>query len=243
MVFDHVDYCPDGVLRKYVRRAAAIVSVSPAFCEAIAKQGGSPHWIPNGIDIRSYTRTDRRNAKEKLGIHDYHVVSLIGLTCSPSLYFIDAVSEAAREVDRLLLLCVGSGSILQSIKKRAHKLGLRHLMAPGFVPPSHIHDYFQATDIGLYPGEDTPVYRNACPIKILEYTAAHVPVISSPVDMFSKNWPNVLLTPPSIGDFKNAIIETLSNPPHDFPDMRRYDWDSLTDEFDAVIRSVRTRAA
>ncbi len=191
VVFEHVDLLPAWVERRYVENAAAVVTVSPQL-EAAVRQFGKPATvISNGVDVARYHGVRREEAKAKLDLSGRTVVSLIGLTCSPSLYFLDAFAALERRRPDMMLLIVGAGQVQQAIARKARLLGIKNVQMPGHVPSAEVHWHFAATDVGLYPGEDTDYYRHASPLKIVEYSAVGAQVISSPVDMFRQGWPNV----------------------------------------------------
>ena len=47
------------------------------------------------------------------------------------------------------------------------------------VPNAVVADYFIASDVGIYPGDASPYFDAACPIKVLEYSAAGKPVVAT----------------------------------------------------------------
>ena len=155
------------------------------------------------------------------------MVSLIGLTYSPSLYFVDALALAARQVPNIVFLLVGGGgNLLPPIARRCQEVGLPYV-ATGIVPSSQVADYFAASDVGIYAG-DINAYQNAgCPIKILEYTAARKPVVATDLDELRRlAFPNVRLTPPDPKAFASAIVAALQGPT-DFPNMANFEWATL----------------
>lgn len=237
MVFDHVDFSPRPIEATYTQAAAAVVTVSDALSAAVAEYGKPTTLIPNGVDLARYASVDRQQAKAKLGLNDFTVVSLIGLTCSPTLYFIDALAALQQKLPNVLLLIVGAGKTQEAIAQKARDLSIKHLRLPGHVSNAEVHWYFAATDVGLYPGEDIPYYRHALPLKIVEYSAAGVQVVSSPVDMFRHGWPNVRIAEPTAPAFAEAILSAL-NAPRPSADLTPYDWCTLACRFNTVLQSV-----
>lgn len=182
-LFDYVDLSPPAVERHYCAAAAGVLAVSPTLAERARRYGRPVALIPNGVDPAPYRSADGLGVRAAIGAGEASVVSLIGLTCSPSLYFVDALAAVAR-TRRVFLLAVGEGETRRQIARRAQALGVP-CATPGWVEPGAIHPYFAATDIGLYPGDDSPYFRSASPLKVLEYLAAGRPVVSSPVDAWS----------------------------------------------------------
>lgn len=234
IVFDYVDLSVGWVERAYMRAADAVVAVSPALAAAAARHGTAAMLIPNGADVARYRTVARTCAKADLALGTYTVVSLIGLTCSDSLYFVEAIADVQRSVPKLAFLLVGGGRTRDRILQRAAETGARTVRAPGAVPNEDVHRYFAATDVGLYPGDDHPYFWGAAPLKIIEYAAASCQVVSSRVDMFASGWPNVRVVEASRRGFADGIMDALHAPKR-VPHLQMFDWDHLSHEFVCVL--------
>jgi glycosyltransferase involved in cell wall biosynthesis len=243
MVYDYVDKTEPYVEEGYIRHAASVVAISPELADAGRAYGKPVTLIPNGVDADRYTRISRQEAKARLGLDCGPVVSLIGLTCSHELYFVDAVAELQRERPDLALLIVGGGKMREAIVAKAERCGIKNLQAPGSIPFPQVPVYFRATDVGLYPGEDTRYYREASPLKVVEYVAAGARVVSSPVNLFRAGWPAVTLTDPTSDAFAAAIRAGLEAPvaAGDVSSLNDYDWAVLADRFDQCLRRAAVR--
>jgi glycosyltransferase involved in cell wall biosynthesis len=237
VIFDHVDRAVASVEDEYVRRSDVVVAVSEALI-ARHRDGTRPAAVlTNGVNLSSYRQLDRLRSKAALGLDGRTVVSLIGLTCSPRLYFVDAVKQLEHAYPSLSLLVVGAGAMLAAIKERARALGLSHLVAPGHVPSSAVATYFAASDVGLYPGDVTPWFLDAAPLKIIEYSACGVPVVTSPVRMFRSGWPNVV-TVDATKDALAAGIRAALDEPSSPPDLSEFDWQHIATRFMSVLSAA-----
>ena len=240
MVFDYVDKSDSSVEERYIRPAASVVAISQELADAGRSYSKPVALIPNGVDPARYSQLSRQEAKSRLGLSDRPVISLIGLTCSHELYFIDAIATLQRRLPRLALLIVGGGKTREAIIAKAQRCGIQNLHAPGPIPYPQVPLYFRATDVGLYPGEDTRYYREASPLKVVEYVAAGARVVSSPVNAFQHGWPTVALTEPNAEAFAGAITAALDAGPVE-PDaglLRDNDWAVLAGRFEQTLRSA-----
>lgn len=235
-VLDHVDRTRSTVEDRYFTAADAVIAVSDALLPPETYAGKPKVVIPNGVDLARYVNLDRDDAKRALGLSGTIVVSLVGLTCSERLYFVDAMAIVVRRFPEAKLLVVGGGPERDAIKDRARKLGVP-IMAPGHVPSEKVPLYFAASDVGLYPGDRTPWFLDATPLKIIEYSACNVPVVSSPVRFFLDGWPNVLTVEPEVDAFASAIQRALQFTPQPL-NLRPFDWGSLADKFELFLRDV-----
>jgi hypothetical protein len=237
VLLDYVDHNPDWVEATYVHAAHHAIVVSERLAKSVEKYQKAITLIPNGVDSQRYLTLDRELAKAKLGLTGAPVISLIGLTCCPSLYFVEAVASIQRAHPSLQLLIVGGGKMREAIVRKAREQGVKSLHAPGHVSHEEVPWYFAATEVGLYPGADTTYYRHASPLKIVEYTAAGAQVVTSPVDMHRLGWPNVWMVEATSTAFEQAILAALQAPKAP-ADVAALDWRHLAGQFDGVLREL-----
>jgi len=246
-LFDYLDMCvyPE-VEDAYIRNSDLVTCTSTVLVDRVRERGGRATYVPNGVDSRRIAAGDRVATRQRLGIHDRTVVSLIGLTSSRTLFFVDALAEAARSVPGLIFLVVGgdiSGtkSILAPIRERCRKLGVP-IVTTGQIPSAQIGDYFAATDVGLYPGDANAYFDAACPIKVLEYTAARKPVVATSLEELRRlAFPNVLLAPPEPKAYATQIVRAVEER-LDVADVSAFDWATLAGAFrEACAETVAAR--
>ena len=245
-VFDYLDLCvyPE-VEAAYLRHSDLVLCTSGVLVDRVRELGGRPHYLPNGVDRARIASGRSEGVRRKLDLVGKKVVSLIGLTYSRSLFFIDAMAEAARAVPDIVFLAVGAGGLLPHeglgpFEARCRERGLR-FVATGLVPHDAVADYFMATDVGLYPGDANPYFDAACPLKILEYSAAGKPVVATHLaELRRLAFPNVYLAPPEPSAFAAAIVRAL-NERTSMPDLTAFDWDVLARQFEAACETLVSR--
>lgn len=225
-LFDYLDLSPAAVERAYCSAASGVLAASCALAERAARYGRPVWLLPNGVHPQPYRQADGGPVRAAIGAGPAVVISLIGLTCSPRLYFVEALARVARQRP-VLLLAVGDGPMRPAIARRAQALGLP-CATPGWVDPAHIPPYFAASDLGLYPGDDTPYFRAAAPLKVLEYLAAGRPVVSSPVDLWRQlGLDGVTTAAPTAEAFARAVTTVLAAPAATGAVPARLTWDGL----------------
>jgi glycosyltransferase involved in cell wall biosynthesis len=226
-VFDCLDLItyPD-VEAAYIANSDLVLCTSRVLVERLQSFGKKGVYVPNGVSTNRIARGDRDRTRARLGLQGKRVVSLIGLTSSPSLFFVDALALAARQAPDIVFLVVGGGDLLRPIEARCRSVGLP-FVATGWVPNNNIADYFAATDLGLYAGDSNPYFDAACPIKVLEYTAARRPVVATDLKELRRiAFPNVRLSPPDPERFASAITASLRQPT-EFGDVSEFEWPRL----------------
>jgi glycosyltransferase involved in cell wall biosynthesis len=230
-VFDYLDLITyPEVEAAYIENSDLVLCTSSVLVERVRALGKEAVYIPNGITMGRIALGQRDRTRAKLGLEGKQVVSLIGLTSSPSLFFVDALAIAGRQAPNIVFLIVGGatakGDLLRPMVERCRELGVP-FVATGRVPSSEVADYFAASDLGLYPGDADAYFDAACPIKVLEYTAARRPVVATDLEELRRMaFPNVRLSPPDPGRFAEAIITSLREPPR-FADVSGFEWATL----------------
>jgi len=235
--------------KEYVKKAAAVVCITDALLRQASTENRSCHYIPNGVDLDHYRDAARTlsaaNAKAALGLDpSAAVVSIIGLTCSSTLYFVDAVRQLREQGMNVQLALVGEGPIRLKIQERSRGCG-EWIHDFGRVPYAEIMPYFAATDIGLYPVDDHSYYHFASPLKVFEYAAMGKPVIISPRlrELSRIALANFVFCECSAEALASTIQSVLRDAERSIFDPRisQYSWSVIAGEFSRVLHAVSSR--
>jgi glycosyltransferase involved in cell wall biosynthesis len=226
----------------YVRSSDAAMCASHRLAEQASALNPHAEYVPNGVDLERLTRFAATHTaaecKAALGIAPAaFVVSIIGLTVSPRLYFIDAVTSLARAGRNVALLLVGESPLLGRIRRRAAEWS-RVLRITGAVPYADVLPYFMASDLGLYPVDDDSYYHCASPLKILEYGAIGKPVLVSPrLDEVARMaLSHVQFCGADAESVANGIAEVMDSGNRvQRPALDAYDWDVIAGKVESVL--------
>jgi len=244
LIFDYLDYKLERwpeVEAGYFERADAVTCTSRVLLERAEERHPHSYYLPNGVDLDAAAHADGVRVRRQYGLEDAKIVSLIGVTASARPFYVDGIAEATASVPELVFLLVGDpGELGEMLRRRTQEQGVR-LIETGPVPPSEVADYFAASDVGLYPGDQNPYFDAACPLKVLEYTAAEKPVVVTDLKEL-RNWgfPNVRLAEPTAESCGREIVLALEGRP-DFPDLREFSWPVLAERLKAIIDEVSER--
>jgi glycosyltransferase involved in cell wall biosynthesis len=228
--------------RLYVGAADAVMCASRGLMRQALTVNANARYIPNGVELQRYREFrashTTRDCKEALRISpDTYVVSIIGMTCSASLYFVDAIVALARKGRKVLLLLVGDSPLLGEIQRRAGDFG-NALRIVGAVPYAEVLPYFMATDLGLSAVDDIPYYHFQSPLKIFEYSAMGKPVLAAPSveEVAMMNLSNVRFCGADADSLARHIESAMnSTEPCVEPNLESYNWDRLTREVEDLL--------
>jgi glycosyltransferase involved in cell wall biosynthesis len=153
-VFDCLDLIiyPD-VEAAYIANSDLVFCTSRVLIDRLQKFGKKGVYVPNGVNTNRIASGQRDRTRAELGVQGKRVISLIGLTSSPSLFFVDALALAAQQMPDIVFLVVGGGDLLRPIMARCQNVGLP-FVTTGWVPNNKVADYF-AANVRLSPPDPT----------------------------------------------------------------------------------------
>ena len=231
--------------RLYVKSANAVMCVSRGLLRQALTLNANSHYIPNGVELARYREFRASHTtgecKKSLGIDPAtYVVSIIGMTCSARLYFVDAIIDLARKGRNVMLLLVGGSPLFPEIRQRAGEWR-RVVRIVGEVPYSDIMTYFMASDLGLSAVDDHPYFHFQSPLKIFEYTAMGKPVLAAPQvdEVVELQLANVRFCPADSESLAREIEIMMAS--RDQPaeaTLEAYDWDQLAGAVELILSAA-----
>lgn len=162
--------------------ADAVVVISEALKSLLLEWGiesSKIHVIPNAVDIDFFQpKLKSLNLVKKYELQNKFVIGFLGsVTAYEGLdYLIKAVNDFSNEKKDMVLMIVGDGKELDSLKKLVKT---KNVIFVGRVPHSEVKEYYTIFDICAYPRTKHEVTEYVPPLKPLEAMAMKVPVIVS----------------------------------------------------------------
>ena len=129
--------------------------------------------VPNGVDLKRFPEKNDKRKKRIVfsGVMYFHR----GLDL-----LLKAASEILQKNPDFEIVLVGEGPELEKLKDLVKDLGLESkIKFQGWVSHDEIPEILLDSSIGIGPLRSTPVTKNALPIKVLEYMAASLPILSA----------------------------------------------------------------
>ena len=170
-------------------KADAIVTICEGLRADIAARGIAAEKIsvvPNGVSLDAfpYRRSAKEELRVKLGLEDKIVLGFFG-----SFYpyegldiLLDAIALLRHERDDIAVILAGGGPVEEELKWQALRLGIEDCVTfLGRVPHQKIGDYYDLTDLFVYPRRAMRLTDTVTPLKPLEAMARGGIVLASDV--------------------------------------------------------------
>ncbi|MBA3972144.1 MAG: glycosyltransferase, partial [Bacteroidetes bacterium] len=167
--------------RKIFPKLKYVFTVNDSIAEIYSEEYKVEVKVVRNIPLFSNQTNVKQITKEELDIpSDKKIIILQGAGINIDRGAEEAVS-AMQFIEDALLLIIGSGDVMDVLKKMVNDLGLKDKVKfVGKVPFERLVQYTRHGDLGLTLDKDTNInYRYSLPNKLFDYLHAEVPVLSS----------------------------------------------------------------
>lgn len=186
--------------------------------EAVTGRRRGIHVVPNGVDLAVFRNPTPPPESIRARLRGRFVVVFLG-SLKP-WHGIENLCRAFRKlrakVPAAHLLVVGEGPMLGYLEQTAAELGPDAITLTGAVPHQDVPGLLACADVGVAPYPELEAFY-FCPLKVIEYQAAGLPVVASDLGDMAKlvaHGRTGLLVPP--GDTRalaHALTELHDDPP------------------------------
>lgn len=203
-----------------------VFGTSQYLCDVKKRKGVDPIFLPHGVDV-SHFNTEN---------HNRHRLSDI---LSPRIGFFGAISEwvdlelvsyiAQSHPDWSIVMIGGHDTDVSLLQ--AHK----NIFLPGSVPYSVLPDYAAGFDVGIIPFFVNDLTQSVNPIKLLEYLACGLPIVSTDMPEVRRFSEHVHIAYDH-NDFVRCIETALHETTPELVRSRKriaagYSWESIANQF------------
>jgi glycosyltransferase involved in cell wall biosynthesis len=174
--FSHV---PTGFLKleeEILKRAHVVLATSRAVAQRARMLNRNTHYIANAVDLASYQKA--KSGPFLLGIPRPRIVYVGSLEYWVDYELLYGTAKLRPEYNFVL---VGPPPLkLSSQYGKLKEQGNIHLL--GAISPSEIPSLLKSADAALIPFRLNSLTHNVSPLKLYEYLAAGLPVVSTPLE-------------------------------------------------------------
>jgi len=141
------------------------------------------HVVPLGADFERF-RPGRNSAlRDQLQIEEDNLVVVFSGKLEPRRLperVLQGFVRAVAENSALVLVIVGDGSMLPTLRSLAERLGVASKVRfTGYISYRHVHEYVAVGDIGLAYVPIMPQYDLQPPLKTVEFLACGLPTVAT----------------------------------------------------------------
>jgi glycosyltransferase involved in cell wall biosynthesis len=203
------------------RRARAVVTVTRAFAEDIARRGierAKLHVIPNGVDLEAFRpEPPEPELRARLGTSDKLMVLYCGAHgISHALSRILEVADRLREDSRIHFLFVGEGAEKEDLLERARELRLPNTTFQDGVPREEVAALYRSADVCLVPLRAVPLFRSFIPSKMFEILACGRPILASlegeAAEILAASGAALVVPPEDVDAIASAVLRLAEDP-------------------------------
>ena len=222
------------------RRARAVVTVTRAFADDIARRGidrAKLHVIPNGVDLQAFAPgPPDPEWRRRLGAEG----ALVALYCGAHgiSHALARVLEAAARLRgdaRIRFALVGDGAQKDELVARARELALDNVRFHASVPRDEVPAIYRSADVCLVPLRGVPLFRGFIPSKMFEILACGRPVLASlegEAAEILRESGAAIVVPPEDVDALAAALRRLADEPALRAELARHGRPYVAENFD-----------
>lgn len=164
-----------------------IITVNDSIAGLYEKEYGKKLHVVRNIPLSNGLATD--TSRKGLGLPEDKIILILqGAGINVDRGVEELIEAMPYVLDSIVLLIVGSGDVIDFLKKRAAELKLEdHVHFVPKVPLEQLVAYTAVADFGLTVDKDTNInYRFSLPNKLFDYIRAGLPVIASRLSEIEK---------------------------------------------------------
>ncbi|MEE9296512.1 MAG: glycosyltransferase [Phycisphaerae bacterium] len=169
-------------------RADVVLTSSQALLEAKSALHPNVHLIRHGVDVEHFARALNPRVPPPQEVADLPrpIVGFFGLI--HHWIDIDLIAAVAKRLPQMHFVLIGH--VVADVRALRP---LPNVSLLGRKPYRDLPAYCAAFDVAILPFKGTELTRNANPIKLREYLAAGLPVVSTPLPEVSRYRPEVVI--------------------------------------------------
>ncbi len=205
--FDYFQKRKEAIFREEnetIKHADLVIATSQPLLDRVKPLNRNVHLLSHGVDLEVFMVTDEFTIPQDLMSISKPIVGFVGNIST--WVNLELVFEMAALIPEVSFVMVGPVS---NSYQRPKGIDNVHFLGPK--DKKHISSYCKNFDIGIIPFKENKLVKSVNPLKLLEYLAAGLPVVSTPMSaMHGLEDLDVYLESKAEG-FKNRIRNILNN--------------------------------
>jgi glycosyltransferase involved in cell wall biosynthesis len=237
-----------AIICKNIRNSQKVTVTAESLSTTYGIPRKKVELLPNGVDVDMFSPRPCDYIRSAYGLENCFVVGHVGvlrewLDLRPLFIAIKRMAQFTN----IKLLIVGGGVGYEGTVEMAKEIGImEHTIFTGTVPYPQVSEFISCMDVGVVPFKQDGVSNNSLPLKLFEYFACGVPVISTRIDVIRKMFGHHVLFVSGPSEYVQMLLMLYKN-----PDLRRemgisgrkiverdYQWSILSKKLETIMQSV-----
>lgn len=190
--------------QRLIRRSDVVLPVSSEKTDELRAGGIDAFHLPNGCDAPFYRTVDGAPEPTDVDLPG-PIVGFVGhLNDRTDLAFLEAIADTGTS-----LLLIGPHGESFEPARFAALAGRGNVVSLGRRPFEDLPSYLAKIDVGVVPYRDSLFNRNSFPLKMLEYLAAGLPVVSTPLPAVRWLETDLIVTAATPEEFAASALRAL----------------------------------
>ena len=182
--------------------ADVVFTVTQHLAETLFKASRHAEWIPNGVDVDQYSQ--KLLEPDDLYSIPHPRIGYVGvIQRRVDFTLVRQLADAFPRAHFVFVGPVWPDADIKFVK------GLSHVHFLGPKPYDSLPAYLQHMDVGIIPHASGEFVKSMNPMKLYEYLAAGIPVVTTPVSG-TELFPGLLHTADNPADFERAITLAMN---------------------------------
>jgi teichuronic acid biosynthesis glycosyltransferase TuaH len=225
------------------RAADAVIAVSPALKELKKNDAREIHVVPNGVHVERYAKVASRTLTPHLAATDWArpVLGHTG-TLQSKRTDVDLVIKVARAFPQSTIALVGPDSLEPGDSKRLR--AEPNIRMTGEIDFTDMPRVMSAFDVCIVPQQVNAFSESQNPLKMFEYLASGLPIVSTKISGF-RDYPELVHLAGDAEQFiaavKTAMVEPASLIAARQKAAAPHTWDSRIDRIIEICESCLNR--
>jgi glycosyltransferase involved in cell wall biosynthesis len=223
--------------QKLVSKVNSCFSISETLLETRKAHSNNNYFLPQGVNINHFIQS-KNNISPAVANLKHPIIGFFGILTT--WVDIELILSSAMRYRNYTFLILGKTTIDISLFSKA-----TNIIYMGEIPFAELPKYASAFDVGIIPFLVNDLTIACNPLKLLEYLALGIPVVSTNMPEVKKMEPHVIVADTS-EEFISGIEKAVSQISPENNMLRRkyaekYSWESIVEDISNKIIDIEQR--
>lgn len=241
----------EKLIQRSLTSSSAITGTTKALLTKYQVPEHKQHVIPNGVSLDLFERVEMDDVIDVRLDHNEFLIAYLGVL--REWVDFDPVFRALKSIlrnSKARMVIIGDEGDRRRVENQARHYGvLESVTFVGTIPYKKVRRYLAACDCGIIPFSATGTADMALPLKLFEYLACGIPVLTTRIRAIEELFCDVAYFYTDAIELENSLMDILENP-HVASDrtergrrivQRDFTWERQFAKYDELIERLMDR--